>query len=503
MIAELIAAVPRPAAAWPSRAACRKRGVSSAAMSWPPRRRPRDRQRRRPCCWPTTWPPACPAPRKPCTAAPSTPTRRRSSPTPPGCWTRPARPLPRRWSCRHRRRRRRGRSAPRSPVRSSPSTPRPPGRGGNERRKDARVELWREDAGTAAVCGRDLPPADALAADQRITAYARELRAAGLDGTMDQLRARAFLDFTLGVSSFPPPASGPGEEDPASPGGPAASAGDGAGPSPGRPGPATGIAPERQSGDDPDSSAATARRQATPARSAPAAMTPAPVTRAPLIQPARAGPPPRPRRRPAGARLNRSGRADQPDHPAGHAARPGRPARGSPRARPHRSGPGPHPGRLGRHEPSHGVVYHRNRPGRPPHRPRLRSAGAPGPQKQGHRRGREPGRPRFRAATRPRPARPARPWPVAAAHPRPGGRDYMIDIGPLAVTDCDHRDESAGYQPSDRLRHLVEIRDGECTYPALPPPGARLRLRACGALRPRRPDLRLQRGGALPASSSR
>ena len=69
--------------------------------------------------------------------------------------------------------------------------------------KDARVELWREDAGTAALCGRDLPPAEALAADQRITAYARELKAAGLDGTMDQLRARAFLDLTLGVDSRP------------------------------------------------------------------------------------------------------------------------------------------------------------------------------------------------------------------------------------------------------------------------------------------------------------
>jgi len=69
--------------------------------------------------------------------------------------------------------------------------------------RDARVELWREDAGTAALCGRDLPPADALAADQRITAYARELKAAGLDGTLDQLRARAFLDLTLGVRSHP------------------------------------------------------------------------------------------------------------------------------------------------------------------------------------------------------------------------------------------------------------------------------------------------------------
>jgi hypothetical protein len=45
------------------------------------------------------------------------------------------------------------------------------------------------------------------------------------------------------------------------------------------------------------------------------------------------------------------------------------------------------------------------------------------------------------------------------------GRDYTIEIGPLSVTDCDHRDESAGYQPSDRLRHLVEIRDGQCTWP--------------------------------------
>jgi hypothetical protein len=49
--------------------------------------------------------------------------------------------------------------------------------------------------------------------------------------------------------------------------------------------------------------------------------------------------------------------------------------------------------------------------------------------------------------------------------PGPDGRDLAVSIEPLAVTDCDHRHESAGYQPSDRLRHLVEIRDGECTYP--------------------------------------
>ena len=42
-----------------------------------------------------------------------------------------------------------------------------------EAQRDARVLRWREDAGTAALCGRDLPSADVLAADQRISARAR------------------------------------------------------------------------------------------------------------------------------------------------------------------------------------------------------------------------------------------------------------------------------------------------------------------------------------------
>jgi len=47
----------------------------------------------------------------------------------------------------------------------------------------------------------------------------------------------------------------------------------------------------------------------------------------------------------------------------------------------------------------------------------------------------------------------------------PGGRRYTVKLEPIPVTDCDHRHESAGYQPSDTLRHLVQIRDGECTFP--------------------------------------
>ena len=69
--------------------------------------------------------------------------------------------------------------------------------------KDARVERWLQDTGNAALMGCELPPAEALAADQQITALAKELKKAGLEGDMDQLRARAFLDLLLGQDSRP------------------------------------------------------------------------------------------------------------------------------------------------------------------------------------------------------------------------------------------------------------------------------------------------------------
>jgi hypothetical protein len=64
--------------------------------------------------------------------------------------------------------------------------------------KDPRVRRWQEDAGTAALAGFGLPPADVLEADQRITARAQALRDAGLPGSLDDLRARAYLDTLLG-----------------------------------------------------------------------------------------------------------------------------------------------------------------------------------------------------------------------------------------------------------------------------------------------------------------
>jgi Domain of unknown function (DUF222) len=69
--------------------------------------------------------------------------------------------------------------------------------------KTARVERWAEDSGNAALMGRELPPDEVLACDQRIRSWAGELRKAGLEGSMDELRARAFLDLVLGKDSRP------------------------------------------------------------------------------------------------------------------------------------------------------------------------------------------------------------------------------------------------------------------------------------------------------------
>src|SRR5271168_4592211 len=66
-----------------------------------------------------------------------------------------------------------------------------------------RVERWAEASGNAGLAGRELPPAQVLAADQRVTAWAKELRKAGLEGGMDALRARAYLDILLGMDSRP------------------------------------------------------------------------------------------------------------------------------------------------------------------------------------------------------------------------------------------------------------------------------------------------------------
>ena len=41
---------------------------------------------------------------------------------------------------------------------------------------------------------------------------------------------------------------------------------------------------------------------------------------------------------------------------------------------------------------------------------------------------------------------------------------FSVDIEPVPTYTCDHRHESKGHDPSDRLRHLIEVRDGKCSF---------------------------------------
>ncbi len=47
----------------------------------------------------------------------------------------------------------------------------------------------------------------------------------------------------------------------------------------------------------------------------------------------------------------------------------------------------------------------------------------------------------------------------------PGEVELAVRIEPVPTYDCDHRHESHGYQPNDKLRHLVQVRDYTCTFP--------------------------------------
>src|SRR5215468_9400995 len=68
-------------------------------------------------------------------------------------------------------------------------------------RDEARVRLWREHGGAAALAGYGLPTDEALAARANVSARAQEYKTARVrpDARMDQLRVLAFLDLLNGV----------------------------------------------------------------------------------------------------------------------------------------------------------------------------------------------------------------------------------------------------------------------------------------------------------------
>ncbi len=277
-----------------------------------------------------------------------------------------------------------------------------------------RVERWAEDSGNAGLAGRELPPAQVLAADQRVTAWARQLRQAGLDGDMDQLRARAFMDLLLGTDSRPLGSSPDGSRGT----GQAGDGGDGgAGPpqprDPAPSGPLAGVIPPGFAG----------RVNLT----VPAitlldlANRPGEMSGIGPIDPDLA--------RDLAAAAARSPRStwcvtvtDSQGHAIGHGC-----ARPAPAGRGHR-GTRDTPGVSGGPDPPPGGSRFSFTPDRQP--------GPPGGYGT---------------------------WRLSTG--MPGQRDLLLEIGPIPSGECDHRHQAKGHDPGVMLRHLAEVRHATCTGP--------------------------------------
>jgi hypothetical protein len=85
---------------------------------------------------------------------------------------------------------------------------------------DAEVQVWTEASGNAALAGRELPEADVITADRRLTALARWLSDRGCPSGLQQLRAAVFSALLTGrpVQSLLPPGM-PATEGPTAPDG--------------------------------------------------------------------------------------------------------------------------------------------------------------------------------------------------------------------------------------------------------------------------------------------
>jgi hypothetical protein len=292
----------------------------------------------------------------------------------------------------------------------------------------ARVERWAEASGNAGLAGRELPPAQVLAADQRVTWWARQLRKAGLDGGMDALRARALMDILLGIDSRlagnpaaakaadrpgggsePTDSGEPGPSDPSGPFTPAP-----AGPLAGvippgfagrvtltiplatllgladRPGEMAGIGPL-----DPD----LARDLAGAAAWSPRSIWCVTVT-------------------------------DQEGHAIGHGC------------------------------------------ARPQPTTRRTDAGRPGISgKPDHPRTHDPPRVTFTAATQPGPPGGYGTWRLATGPAEQP--DLIVALEPIPTGECDHRHQARGHDPGIMLRHLAQVRHATCTGPVCRRPSAR------------------------------
>jgi hypothetical protein len=313
-----------------------------------------------------------------------------------------------------------------------------------EAARQTRVERWAEHSGNAGLAGRELPTAQVLAADQRITAWARELRAAGLDGDMDVLRAKAFMDILLGMDSrlaagaaARPGCSAdggePGPSDrfgPFGPFGPAGGGGPGLFGPPVPPGAAV-LPPGFCGSINLTVPLVTVLGLADRPGQAGALGPVDPWLARDLVRSAAGNP-----RTTWCVTVT-----DEDGHAIGHGC-----ARPEPRRRAPRRAGGGGPGPPGGHDP----------PGR------AGEDGRHGPPGDCH--GADGPRFSLTAAGQAGPPGGYGAWRLSTGIP--GRQDLIIALHPIAAQDCDHRFQASGHDPGVLLRHLSQIRHARCTAPA-------------------------------------
>ena len=86
-------------------------------------------------------------------------------------------------------------------------------------RRDAQVRRFREASGNAGLVARELPSDEVLASWQHVEQRALDLRAAGMPGTLQELRVRAYLDLLQERDSRDQPAAPAREPVPPPPAG--------------------------------------------------------------------------------------------------------------------------------------------------------------------------------------------------------------------------------------------------------------------------------------------
>ncbi len=328
--------------------------------------------------------------------------------------------------------------------------------------KDARVERWAEDSGNAALVGRELPPAEVLAADQRVTWWAQQLKQAGLDGSMDELRARAYLDILLGIDSRPTPPTGNASaaDSPGPDGtGPDGDGPDGSGTVGGNP---DDRGPDDRDPDDggpDDGSPDHGGPGGGPGPGDPAGPAPAgPLAGA--VPPGFAG------------RVNLTvplatllGLAGRPGQAAGIG--PLDPALTRDLARAAARNPKTTWCLTVTDEHGHAIGHGCARPA--PRNQRARPAATAGPDPPD---GPDPPREQFTVTAADQHAPPGGygTWRLTTGNP--AQPDLLIPIEMVATDPCDHRHEAQGHDPGVTLRHLTQIRHATCTGPACRRPAA-------------------------------